>query len=399
MSKFSPNRREAGLVILILAVSLAIRLALIPSPGYVLDINTYKAWIGTAVDTGLKAFYGTVWCDYPPFNVYIFLSLGSIAKALSLFGTDWMLYLIKLPSNIIDLATAFLIFCIVRKRFDFKTSLIACAAYAFNPATIFNSAIWGQFDAIYTFLLFLSVMTAVESRPKLSGMFFALALLTKPQSIALLPLLTFFIARRYGLKKLLTSIAIGAGTVLAVILPFQWSDPIKTLVGIYTGGYGNYAYTSVNAFNLWGIEGFWLSDARAFILSLQSIGWIMFGACVIFALYALRRKSDYAMYFAAFVMLFAFFMLPTRIHERYLFPAFSFLALFLYERRASVIYVALSIAYLINQAYVLYFFYLNKPIPKGDLVALGISLVTTIIFACSLALIWKINFAPKKKRR
>ena len=36
-------------------------------------------------------------------------------------------------------------------------AFLAAALYAFNPAVIFNAAVWGQFDAIYTFFLVLSL--------------------------------------------------------------------------------------------------------------------------------------------------------------------------------------------------------------------------------------------------
>ncbi len=79
--------------------------------------------------------------------------------------------------------------------------------YAFNPAVIYNAAVWGQFDAVYTFFLVLSLVLALKSKPELSAVAFALGLLTKPQGIALLPLIAFLIYKKGGLKKLLFSVA------------------------------------------------------------------------------------------------------------------------------------------------------------------------------------------------
>ena len=67
----------------------------------------------------------------------------------------------------------------------------ATALYAFNPAVIYNAAVWGQYDAIYTFFLILSLMLALKSKPKLSAVAFAIGLLTKPQGIVLAPLVGF----------------------------------------------------------------------------------------------------------------------------------------------------------------------------------------------------------------
>jgi uncharacterized membrane protein len=60
----------------------------------------------------------------------------------------------------------------------------------------------GQFDAIYTFFLVLSLMLALASKPELSAVTFTLGILTKPQSIALLPLIAFLIFKKNGMATL-----------------------------------------------------------------------------------------------------------------------------------------------------------------------------------------------------
>jgi len=52
--------------------------------------------------------------------------------------------LLKMPAILADIATAFLIFLIVRKYGSFRLAFIAMISYAFNPAIIYNSAIWGR---------------------------------------------------------------------------------------------------------------------------------------------------------------------------------------------------------------------------------------------------------------
>jgi hypothetical protein len=95
-------------------------------------------------------------------------------------------------------------------------------------------------------------------------------------------------------------------------------------------------------------------------------------------------------FFAAFMLFFAFFMLPTRIHERYLFPAISILALmYPFIKKARPFYVVLTGTFLVNQAYVLYF--LNSAtvfIPSGDLVVLAVSVINLIMFLYGAVLLW-----------
>jgi Gpi18-like mannosyltransferase len=391
---FSFEKREVIVLIELLALSFAVRFLLFPTQGYVNDLNTFAYWFNTAAEHGPRVFYTVVfeaagWIDYPPFNVYLFWGFGSLAKALSLSGTSAMTYIIKLLPNLFDTATAFLIYVFVRKRLDFRAALLATALYAFNPAVVFNAAVWGQFDAIYTFFLVLSLMLALASKPELSAVTFTLGILTKPQSIALLPLIAFLILKKCGLRRFLTSLIAGAATIFAVILPFEWSNPITFLSNIYFGAYGGYKVTSVNAFNMWALSGLWVNDGYLFV-----VGWILFGALTAFTLYVLYKRfnasGELLVLFSSFVLLFGFFMLPTRIHERYLFPAISILALmFVFLKKARPLYVVLTATLFVNMSYVLY--WLNTDSSRnlsGDPVVLAVSVINLLTFLYVLVLMW-----------
>ncbi len=357
---------------------------------------TFSYWFNTAAEHGIRPFYTVVWqnvgwIDYPPFNVYIFWAFGSLAKAVSTYGIS-IVNIVKLVPNLFDLATGLLIYVFVRKQASFKLALMATALYTFNPAVIYNAAVWGQFDAIYTFFLILSLILALKSKPKLSATAFAIGLLTKPQGIALAPLVAFLIYKKNGLKNLLVSVLVFTATIFLVILPFEWSNPITFLSNIYFGAYGGYAYTSINAFNLWGLYGLWVPDGSLFIL-----GWALFGAFAVFTLYFLHKRfnnsGEMLAIFSAFMFFFAFFMLPTRIHERYLFPAISVLALmFPFIKKARPLYVALTATLFINEAYVLY--WLNASYPNaspnltGDPIVLAVSAINLLMLAYASILMW-----------
>ena len=101
---------------------------------------------------------------------------------------------------------------------------------------------------------------------------------------------------------------------------------------------------------------------------LNIVGWALFGAFTVFVLYFLNKRfkvsGDYIAVFSAFMLFFAFFMFPTRIHERYLFPAISILALmFPFIKKTRPLYVVLTATLFINEAYVLY--WLNKSYPNA----------------------------------
>ena len=133
-------KREAKVAVEVFLFSLVIRILLSPVQGYSVDLSTFSAWFQTAAEHGPRVFYeATSFSDYPPFNVYIFWIFGSLAKSLSLFGTSSLIYVLKLPSNLFDVATAVLIFVFLRRKLRFEPSISAASLYAFNPATIFNT--------------------------------------------------------------------------------------------------------------------------------------------------------------------------------------------------------------------------------------------------------------------
>jgi dolichyl-phosphate-mannose-protein mannosyltransferase len=386
---FSFEKREVLTLAALLFIAFMVRFAFFSNQGYAeVDTRDFMAWFQTAADYGPRTFYTIIWCDYPPFNIYFFWIFGLLAKNLSVFGTSLFTYIMKLPPNLFDTATSVLIFAFVRKRLDFKMALLATALYAFNPAVIFNAAVWGQFDAIYTFFLVLSLMLALASKPELSAVTFTLGILTKPQSIALLPLIALLIFRK-GWRRLLTSILAGATTIFAVIIPFEWSNPATFLSKIYFGAYSGYEYTSINAFNTWALGGLWVPDGNLFI-----VGWMLFGVFTVFTLYVLHKRftvsGEQLALFSAFMLLFGFFMLPTRIHERYLFPAISILVLLVpFLKKTRLLYVVLTGTLFINEAYVLSFLNSADPfIKQGDLVVLSVSLINLLVFLYVLVAMW-----------
>ncbi len=407
--KFSFGKREFMIVMALLLFAFIVRLLFFPLSGYKNDTGVFTYWFNTAAEHGPRLFYNVVyselgWIDYPPFNVYIFWAFGSLSNVLSsLLGADVITSIIKLPPNLFDMATAFLIFALIRKQFSFKMALLSTALYAFNPAVIFNAAVWGQFDAIYTFFLVLSLFLFFKSKPQWAVVAYMIGVLTKPQSIALAPLVAFLVFKAYkwNWKGLFISFLAAVGTVFAVILPFEWSNPVAFLSNIYFGAYNNYQATSINAFNFWAFGGMWINDIQTFIFaSPYIIGWIMFGALALFVLYFAHRRygfnSEFIIIFAAFALFFGFFMLPTRIHERYLFPAMAMLALgFPYFKRIRPLYVILTATCFINQAYVLHWLNLYAeagssygPNLSGDPVVLIVSLINSLVFLYMLILMF-----------
>jgi Gpi18-like mannosyltransferase len=396
------EKRELGILVALLFLAFMARFAFFSNQGYQIDTTDFMLWFQHAADVGPRAFYSNnYWCDYPPFNVFFFWGFGLLAKSLAVFNTNMFVYVMKVLPNLFDMATGFVIFAFIRKRLSFKWALAGATLYAFNPAVIFNAAVWGQFDAIYTFFLVSSLFLVFESKTKLGIVAFMLGILTKPQSIAIAPLFIYLVLRKSDWKGFLTSLGVAAATFVGVILPFEWTNgnPVTWLSNIYFGAYSGYQYTTLNAFNLWGFGGMWVPDTGG----LNVIGWILFVAMAAFVVYFVHKRcgvsDEFLVIFAAFVLFFSFFMLPTRIHERYLFPAISMLALiFPFLKKTRLLYVALTITCFVNQAYVLNALvaaYPNAANLTGDPVSLIVSLINSIAFLYVLMLMMEALWGRK----
>ncbi len=394
------RRDELLKISLILLASFIVRALLFPAEGYYIDINTFTAWYRAAAE-GLSTFYDRIWSDYPPFSIYIFWIFGKIANYFSLFDTGYFVYLLKLPSNLFDLGISLLIFSFLRKKIGFNHAALIMAIYAFNPGIIYNLAIWGQMGSVYTFFMVASIIFLIYEKPELSASALTVAMLTKPQSVAILPVIGLFIIKKYDVKRVITSLAASAASVFLIILPFRWDNPLEFLINIYSTGYEYYAFNSVSAYNIWAFAGFWKPDSlKLLFLSCHIWGIILFGVLVLFVLYHLnlnlnKKYGIESLIFSSFLLSFGFFMLMTRMHERYVFPLFAILALIMNHEKIKTIYGILTATYLFNLAYVLSFLNKDNFIPDNDISLIIIPSINLAILAYSIHIMRSPRFLKK----
>ena len=156
----------------------------------------------------------------------------------------------------------------------------------------------------------------------------------------------------------------------------------------------DYSFTSLFASNLWGAVGFWIPDNTLWNgLSYQIWGYILLASYwLIIGYYYFKKKLS--IYTLATLATLGFFFLPTRVHERYLYPAIVFLILitaYLRSRLLLILAGILSLLHLLNLYYVyVYYNELYLKLPKIlynpiiynflDANGKGFSLISTIIF-------------------
>ena len=113
------------MVAALLILAFMVRFAFFSNQGFEkTDTFDFRIWFQTAADYGPRVFYSVTWCDYPPLNIYFFWIFGLLAKGLSVLSSTFFTYVMKLPPNLFDMATAALIFVFVGKRSSFKMALL-----------------------------------------------------------------------------------------------------------------------------------------------------------------------------------------------------------------------------------------------------------------------------------
>ncbi|MBV8499469.1 MAG: phospholipid carrier-dependent glycosyltransferase [Candidatus Eremiobacteraeota bacterium] len=373
-----------ALPVLLLA-GLLVRLAFVNNEGFKTDVSTYSAWAIALAQHGFASFYSTIgFADYPPGYFYILAVVGHLWQlffAAHDHGYAALRTLVKLPAILADLCAGALLYAVVRRFAGFGYALGAAALYVLNPATIYISALWGQVDSISGLFALLAIYALLRSADEpadapaqtywivFAWLSFAYSLLIKPQAAVLLPLMVAFAfvdAPRRRARLVATALGAAAALLLALALtePFHPSNPLSAfawLIERYAYGANVYPYNSVNAFNLWAVRGtLWLPDSQyIFILPQYLWGLVLVGAALALVTWRyVAERTPRALLEGCAIATLAFFVLATRMHERYLFNGVLFaIACIPFARRYLWGAVALSAVLFANLAYSLQ--YLN----------------------------------------
>jgi Gpi18-like mannosyltransferase len=338
----------------ILGVGLLVRLLFIGSTGFHNDVRAFESWTLTLHDNAPWLFYAKAgFADYPP---GYFVVLWVVAKIYALIpgaandpAHDYAILraLVKLPAIAMDLVNAAVVYAIVRRYAAQSVALLAAALLALNPAAIYVSAYWGQVDSVSWGLVLIALWCLLRagdepekmlSRVTWAWLALAFSVLIKPQAATIgLLFLAYPFATGDPAVRARRLKATGAGVLAAFVLAGGISlvfhpsaDVFGWLFGRYAFGSGVYAYNSVNAFNLYAMRHpFWQPDSVPLSLFGISVGALSgWGIALVAAATALivgryvQRKDERALLEGAMLCALAFFVLATRMHERYVYGAF-----------------------------------------------------------------------------
>jgi Gpi18-like mannosyltransferase len=275
-----------------------------------------------------------------------------------------------LPGTVFDFLLAWGVARLVRalwpRRRNATLEILAFAITLLAPPIFLDSAFWNQADSWITCLLVWCLVFLMRARLTVAGLLYGAALMTKPQAILFVPVFVYvFFALRFtpgGTWRRAFSLwktGIAALVVVGFIAaPFMIADArsetnadgaFRWFKRSYVGTVGDdrYERTTLNAFNIW-----WLDllaqgpaprerDARATffkkLYSTKETVWglpkgvlgkvlLMLGVVLAWVLCAREWKWGTESWpVCTFVILLAAFVLPTSVHERYIYYCIPFL--------------------------------------------------------------------------
>src|ERR1035437_842985 len=236
--------------VVLLALGLALRLiiayVLLPGSGFKSDLGSFQYWANSIAAQGTVGYYSNGgFLDYPPVYPLLLDLLGhfvavadGLLRGLPLIGSlvpagDGVGETVKLIPIVSDALLAIVVRQMAQELGASKRrATIAAAVIVLTPVTWFNSAIWGQADAVGAVIMLLSLRELIKDRRESSAALAVLATLTKIQLGIVGFLVVFVIVRRSAVPRsgaadpmrILTSGAAGLVSAAVVCLPFTGFD-------------------------------------------------------------------------------------------------------------------------------------------------------------------------------
>ena len=414
-------------IALIAALGVLLRLiiayaALPPEAGFSADLHSFRAWASELASRGPWGFYTRgIYVDYLPGYLWILWALGSLSALVT--GSTDPGALIKLPAILAD---GLLVLATVRLAADLgasrRSQLVAAVVMAIGPMVWLDSAVWGQVDAVGTVTILFALSALIRGKTVQGAILAALAAVLKPQFGILIPIVgvVAFVRARSARDPWAFVVAglAGAATIAVAALPFGLTLP-DVLAKIAEAA-GGYPYLSVNAWNPWAlvaVGGRAIADATGWASDIDplpligipgvAIGTAAIAAAVLAAMRYVRRDTALRTVTAAAILAIAFFVLPTRVHERYLFPAIP-LTIALAAARPAWRWIALatSLAFLANSWGVLTIAYFqNEGLPNLGAITdalhtpVAVTLVAAAITATLVGAVWLAHTSESRSGR
>jgi Gpi18-like mannosyltransferase len=344
--------------IIMLAITFVKFAALFHFTGFYWDIwaKTNRALLAAALgpskiyDPGLPVDY------YPPGSLYLLWLSGWASRLIEPTANGFRV-IVETPPVIADFFIGLTIYFAAWRDGRGFRALIIMMLFALNPALIFDTVVWGQSDSVVALPMIAAAILILSSRYRLGWSVAAIAILAKPQAIALAPPLALWTLFNAGLTECVWCAGAFLGTVVIGVLPYQIGHPWNWIVNVYQDLGTRFSEASVGAFNFMGLIGGMGTPDTDKIFA--GISYSAFGLSLVCAVYLIvsyliwRARSASAAMLAIFVAQFGFFMFAPRMHERYLYYSVVFMVPIALESGFLIaMFAAVSGTFLFNLLYI-----------------------------------------------
>jgi hypothetical protein len=305
----------------------------------------------------LQWLHHTTTVDYPPVALFELGAMGRLYRPFDPALTDRpaLTAAVKLPGFLFGLALPVLLWWAVRRFTGNRTAARwAALAYWLNPATVLNAEVLGYLDPLMMLPAIGSLVLLHVGAPAWAGAALAIAMLTKPQALLLLPILALGALRTGGSRHVAAAAAGGLVTTGLVFLPYALIDALPNVWLAFGSFYARRDIRSGNAANIWwivnyvlrawyqverlGVAGAFLAPVRRImsITTFREVGFpnprpfgtLLVLVSTVWALWRLRRAGGLALHaLGAAFLVHAFFVLSVGVHEHHMMLAVPLLAL------------------------------------------------------------------------
>ena len=338
-------------------------LFVLPDAGY--DKYFWITWSQDILNGGLGNVYLNPEVDNHPlilFLLKIFSMFHHNAAEIGLTSVNWLKAFV-LP---FDFLTLIVVIHILKRT---NKPMMGFLVFFLNPAFWYNTVIWGQVDTIHTFFVFAALIYAERGHWKWAMILMLVAVNFKLQAIIFVPLVAILslpFIRSKGWKYFGIQLMVLSVVQLLILLPFVVSGNLfETVQALLTRSVDQFPVLSRNAYNVWHYlvqDPFNFPDKNTvFQVPLKYWGMAMFFAASGMVLLPLflavnngafenlkRNERLGTICQVAALVTIAFFMFNTQMHERYVHPAVLFSGLFMILTHRPIVYMLVSIGYLLN---------------------------------------------------
>ncbi len=298
---------------LFVSIIISIILRLICVPNKSSDFKwALTSWYNFIAEHGGLSALKYTFSDYTPLYLYWLVIASTLLSGLA------KNFSIKLLAMACDYLCAFFVYKIVQLKYpNTSKPTIAFVAVILSPIVIYNSALWGQCDVIYTTAIIACLYFLCVKKKALAFISFGLAISAKLQAIFFLPFLAilllkkqvnlkyFFLIPLVYIVSVLPAWLVGHNFVDLLLIYFRQSTQYKKLVQ--------------GAPNLYQ----WLPPAwYEFVLPFGLVVSIIFVTLFIYKAYQYQSqiKKEHLIELAMISVLLVPYVLP-KMHERYFFIA------------------------------------------------------------------------------